>query len=246
MSFCDSLRSRRKVNLVQIGTDYQGLECCLALIRRLKTYGVEPRVYVVEQGPRILPGATKKAAAEMMKVLDAHKCEVLLDTKIQEITAHEVIVGDGEHLPSDFTSMSLPVETAPWLAKVGLELYDKLIRVNHHFQTTEDCVFAVGDGAVDPERPWPRTYKTAAKQAKVLVANMKARSLGQPLKKYRPVRTATTFLTDGNGKAALSRGSLSFSLSHFFWNWKARRDLSFLELFTRPADSGDSTKPSEP
>ena len=107
-------------------------------------------------------------------------------------------------------------------------------------------MFAVGDGAIDPERPWPRTYKASVKQAKVLVANMKAQSLGQPLKKYRPSKTATTFMTNGDGKAALVRGSLSFSLTHFFWNWKARRDLGFLELFTRPSESGGPTKPSEP
>ncbi len=245
LDFCDSLRGKRKINLVQVGTDGQGAENILSLIRRLRAYGTDTKVHVIESGLRVLPSSSQKASSQMHMELEAHKVQVHVETTVTEVTAKEVVLHDGTRIPSDFTSMSLTLEAAPWLLEQGLETFSRLIKVNQNLETSQKGVFAVGEVAIDCDRPWPRTYQAARKQAKVLVMNIKAQALELPMKKYRPSLATFQTLTNGDGKAMWSGGALGLSFSPFVWSWKAKCDKSFLELFkVKPQPAEESSPPA--
>lgn len=229
MDFCDSLRSRRKISIVQVGSENGGLESVLSLIRRLKAYGTEPSVHLIEPATRLMPNHPLKLSKEMLRVAEENKITVHFETEVNEVHQEGVELSGGTELASDFTSIALPLEADEWIKDSGLKLHSGLLKVNHHLQSSEHNVFAVGSVAVDPNRAWPRSQIGAAKQAKVLWQNLKASALGQPLKKYRPSATQVEYISDGDGKAVLTRGSLVFGRRPLFWNWKVKRDQKFMQ-----------------
>lgn len=231
MDFCDSLRSRRKVNIVQVGSENGGLESVLSLIRRMKAYGTEPTVHLIEPSSRLMPNHPLKLSKEMLKVAEENKITVHLETEINEVHESSIELSTGVDIASDFTSVALPLEADQWIKESGLKLHTGLLKVNHHLQASEHNVFAVGTVAVDPERPWPRSQGAVGKQAKVLFQNLKASALGLPLKKYRPSPNLVEYVSDGDGKAVLTRGNLVLSRRPLFWNWKVKRDQRFHDTF---------------
>lgn len=231
MDFCDSLRGRKKVSIVQVGSENCGLESALSLVRRLKAYGTEPSVHLIEPASRLMSNHPKKLSNEMVRIAEANKITVHLETEVVEVKEGGVELSNGTELASDFTSIALPLEAADWVKESGLKLHNGLVKVNQHLQASEHNVFAVGSVATDPERPWPRSYKAAAKQSKILLQNFKASIAGTNLKKYKPSAKVVEFVSDGDGRALLSRGNLVFSRRPMFWNWKVKRDQKFLNMF---------------
>ena len=232
MDFCDSLRSRRKVSIVQVGSENGGLESVLSLIRRLKAYGTEPTVHLIEPAARLMPNHPLKLSREMMRVAEENKINVHLETELNEVHQSRIELSSGVDVASDFTSIALPLEADEWIKESGLKLHSGLLKVNHHLQCSEHNVFAVGTVAVDPERVWPRSQSAAGKQAKVLFQNLKASVMGQPLKKYRPSPNQVEYVSDGDGRAVLTRGNLVLGRRPLFWNWKVKRDQKFQNTFT--------------
>lgn len=231
MDFCDSLRGRKKVSIVQVGSENGGIESVLSLIRRLKAYGLEPSVDLVEPATRLMANHPKKLSAEMAKIAQANRITIHLEAEVTDVREDSVELSNGTELASDFTSIALPLEAAEWVKNSGLKIHNGLVKVNQHLQASEHNVFAVGEIAADPDRAWPRIYASSEKQAKILFQNLKASVLSTKLKNYKPSSKVVEFISDGDGKAILTRGNLVFARRPMFWNWKVKRDHKFQNLF---------------
>jgi selenide,water dikinase len=241
LDFCDGLRGKKKLTIVQIGAGTTGVESALALLQRLKTYGAEVTVHLVESEQRILGAHNAKVADALSQVLIEHRVELHLGQKVKEITAKEVILDDGTAIKADFTTICVPPVAPTWYAKTGLQLKFGFFVANQHLQTSSSSIFAVGESAISEERPWPRTLAAAIKQAPVLAYNMRSSLTGQPMKRFRGVKSYLSLIIDGEGRAIGSRGSLYFPRSGLMWAWKDSMNRKFLRIF---APSG-SAKPVE-
>jgi NADH dehydrogenase FAD-containing subunit len=242
MDFCDSLRSRREVSIVQVGSENGGLESVLSLIRRLKAYGTKPSVHLIEPAARLMPNHPAKLSKEMLKVAEENKITVHLETEVNEVHRSSIELSNGTEIASDFTSVALPLEADEWIKDSGLKLHSGVLKVNHHLQASEHNVFAVGTIAIDPERPWPRSQMAAVKQAKVLFQNLKASVLAQPLKKYRPSPNHVEYVSDGDGRALLTRGNMVLRRRPLFWSWKVKRDQKFQNILdVEPKSKSESS-----
>ncbi len=144
-------------SMVVIGGGYIGLEMG-CVWRRL---GAE--VTVVEFLDRILPGMDGEVSKDMQRILKKQGMKFKLGTKVTEAKATKSGVkmklesakgGDVEELETDVLLVAVgrkPYTEALGLDKVGVDLDERgRIKVDGHFQTSVDGIYAIGDVIAGP------------------------------------------------------------------------------------------------
>jgi NADH dehydrogenase len=127
---------------------------------------VDPaRVHVrmIEMAPALLTSFNEKLRAYARVQLDKRGVDIRLNTRIAEITDRQVVLADGENLPSDLTVWAAGVgasdEVQGWglpQGKGGRILVGPDLRVQG-----QDRIFALGDIAVNPDDPTPQLAQPA-------------------------------------------------------------------------------------
>ena len=127
---------------------------------------VDPaRVHVrmIEMAPSLLTSFNPKLREYARVQLDKRGVDIRLNTRIAEITDKQVVLADGETLPSDLTVWAAGVgaagEVAGWglpQGKGGRILVGPDLRVQG-----QDRIFAVGDIAENPDAPTPQLAQPA-------------------------------------------------------------------------------------
>jgi NADH:ubiquinone reductase (H+-translocating) len=127
---------------------------------------VDPaRVHVrlIEMAPSLLAGFHPKLREYARVQLDKRGVDIRLDTRIAEITGKQVLLADGENLPSDLTVWAAGVAASDAVQGWGLPqgkggriLVGPDLRVRG-----QDRIFAVGDIAVNPDDPTPQLAQPA-------------------------------------------------------------------------------------
>jgi NADH:ubiquinone reductase (H+-translocating) len=127
---------------------------------------VDPaRVHVrlIEMAPALIMPFHEKLREYARVQLDKRGVDIRLNTRIAEITGQQVVLADGEHLPSDLTVWAAGVGAAEAVAGWGLPqgkggriLVGPDLRVQG-----QDRIFAVGDIAVNPDDPTPQLAQPA-------------------------------------------------------------------------------------
>jgi NADH:ubiquinone reductase (H+-translocating) len=127
---------------------------------------VDPaRVHVrlVEMSPYLL-GPFQEQLREYARVqLLARGVDIRLNTRIGEVTDTQVLLADGENLPSDLTVWAAGVAAAQAVATWGLPQGKAgRITVGPDLRVTgQDRIFAVGDIAINPGNPAPQLAQPA-------------------------------------------------------------------------------------
>ena len=127
---------------------------------------VDPaRVHVrlIEMAPALLGGFHQKLREYARVQLDKRGVDIRLNTRIAEITDKQVLLADGENLPSDLTVWAAGVGASGTVEGWGLPqgkggriLVGPDLRVRG-----QDRIFAVGDIAVNPDDPTPQLAQPA-------------------------------------------------------------------------------------
>ena len=127
---------------------------------------VDPaRVHVrmIEMAPSLLTSFNVKLREYARVQLDKRGVDIRLNTRIAEITGKQVLLADGEDLPSDLTVWAAGVGAADDVPAWGLPqgkggriLVGPDLRVQG-----QDRIFAVGDIAVNPDDPTPQLAQPA-------------------------------------------------------------------------------------
>jgi NADH dehydrogenase len=127
---------------------------------------VDPaRVHVrmIEMAPSLLTSFNPKLREYARVQLDKRGVDIRLNTRIAEITDKQVVLADGETLPSDLTVWAAGVGAAGQVAGWGLPqgkggrvLVGPDLRVQG-----QDRIFAVGDIAENPDAPTPQLAQPA-------------------------------------------------------------------------------------
>ena len=127
---------------------------------------VDPaRVHVrlIEMAPALLGGFHQKLREYARVQLNKRGVDIRLNTRIAEITGEQVLLADGENLPSGLTVWAAGVGASGAVEGWGLPqgqggriLVGPDLRVQG-----QDRIFAVGDIAVNPDAPTPQLAQPA-------------------------------------------------------------------------------------
>ncbi len=164
----------------------------------------EMHFHLVELKPELLGELPEEMGRFARDRLTRRGYQVHLGTAIREVREDEVMIGDGEAIPTRTVIWSGGVRPAPVVADSG-------IKVDHAgravtaptMETDRPGVFAMGDCAVIPNvgdasgRPFAPTAQNAVREARRMAANVVARIDGTPMAPFR-YRTIGTLASIGH------------------------------------------------
>ena len=120
-------------------------------------------IRLIEMAPALLGTFNPKLREYARVQLDKRGVDIRLNTRIAEITDQQVLLADGDHLPSNLTVWAAGVGVAEAAAGWGLPqgrggrlLVGPDLRVQG-----QDRIFAVGDIAANPDDPTPQLAQPA-------------------------------------------------------------------------------------
>ncbi len=120
-------------------------------------------VRLIEMAPALLTSFNERLREYARGQLDKRGVDIRLNTRIAEITSSQVLLADGENLPSDLTVWAAGVGAADAVTAWGLPqgkggriLVGSDLRVHG-----QDRIFAVGDIAENPDDPTPQLAQPA-------------------------------------------------------------------------------------
>jgi selenide,water dikinase len=232
MDFLTSAAALGSVAIVIVGGGVGGIECAFAFRQRFQSLGVAASISLIESQAHLLPDHNPLVQRAIKKHLDEKKIHVFLGSRVCKITSTKVELDHGQTLASDFTAVTTAVQPDDWVKKLNLNHYHSFIEVDSFLQTSQPSVFAVGDVAVNPRQFWPHSGVTAVRQAPVLAHNILATLNSKPLKEYHAQKTYLSLISDGNGKALLSKGRFYWPFSRTVWQLKDRIDRRFIRQFS--------------
>jgi len=145
------------------------------------------RVRLVEMAPSLLGPFHPKLQEYGKAQLAARGVEVRLSTRINEVTANQVRLADGEDLPSDITVWAAGVAAAPAVAGWGLPQgkNGRLVVGPDLRVQGQDRIFAVGDIAVNPDDPTPQLAQPAlqmGRHAAAQIVRLEGKTATEPFK----------------------------------------------------------------
>ena len=146
----------RTVNIVGAGAT--GVELAAELARvshKLQRYNAAKlTINLIEAADRVLPNSPQKMSAKVLKELQRTNINVLLNTRISEVSEHGMVTADNQALEADIQFWAAGVKAPEWLNGLGGLEYNRMnqIIVNANLTTTiDDSIFALGDCASIPQ-----------------------------------------------------------------------------------------------
>jgi NADH:ubiquinone reductase (H+-translocating) len=144
------------------------------------------RIRLVEQAPALLAPYVPSLREYAHRQLLDRGVEVRLDTTIREITADQVVLADGERLPSDVTvwaaGVTAPESAGGWglpQGRGGRIPVGPDLRVTGH-----DRIFAIGDIAVVGDQPVPQLAQPALQMGRFAAEQIARLEAGKPTTRF--------------------------------------------------------------
>jgi NADH dehydrogenase len=214
-----------------VGGGATGVELAgtLAELRATELAGTFPdvdpsRVHVrlVEMAPSLLGPFDEKLREYARAQLVARGVDVRLNTRIREVTANEVLLADGEKLPSDITVWAAGVAAPPAAASWGLPQGKAgRIQVGPDLRVRgQDRIFAVGDIGVNPDDPTPQLAQPAiqmGRHAAAQIVRLEGKEETEPFKYHDKGTMATIGRRSAVVELARPRLRITGTLAWLAW-----------------------------
>ncbi len=146
-------------------------------------------IYLIEAGPRILPMFSEKLSARAKKDLEKLGVKVLLNTAVAEVKPRQILIKDGEAIPSEVTIWAAGVKGEPTGALLNLPLEGSRISVAQNLQVNHyPHIWAIGDisGAKGADgRFLPMVAPVAMQQGRWVAKQIVRASRGQALQDFK-------------------------------------------------------------
>ena len=184
----------KSVNFTVVGGGATGVELAgaMAELRALDDAfpdvdRADEHIRLVEMAPALLAPFHPKLQAYALAELRRRGVEVLLDTEIREITEDQVILANGEELPSDVTvwaaGVSAPAAVADWGLPQG---HGGRIQVGPDLRVAgQDRIFAAGDLALIEGQPLPQVAQPAIQTGRHAGKQIARLMAGRPTQPFR-------------------------------------------------------------
>ncbi|WP_256383957.1 NAD(P)/FAD-dependent oxidoreductase [Photobacterium toruni] len=179
----------RTVNIVGAGAT--GVELAAELARvshKLQRYNAAKlTINLIEAADRVLPNSPQKMSAKVLKELQRTNINVMLNTRISEVSEHGMVTADNQPLEADIQFWAAGVKAPEWLKGLGGLEYNRMnqIIVNANLTTTiDDSIFSLGDCASIPQADGsfvPPKAQAANRAAVHLAKNLTALLRGKEL-----------------------------------------------------------------
>lgn len=213
--------------LVVIGAGIGGVELALAARHRL---GTAAQISLLERGGTVLPGIGAGARRALLGNLATAQVSVHTSASPAQIATAAVILQDGRSLASDFTLSVAGGRPQSWLGDTGLALQDGFVSISDQLQSSNTAIFAVGDCAHMATAPRPKAGVFAVRAAPVLLYNLRAALLNQPLRRYVPQRDYLKLISTGGKGAVADKWGLPLD-GAWLWRLKDQIDRKFMAKF---------------
>jgi NADH:ubiquinone reductase (H+-translocating) len=131
-------------------------------------------VRLIEMAPALLGGFSPKLREYARVQLDKRGVDIKLNTSIAEITDQQVVLADGQRLPSDVTVWAAGVAASGAVPGWGLpQGQGGRIAVGPDLRVQgQDRIFAIGDVAVNPDDPTPQLAQPALQMGRHVAAQI--------------------------------------------------------------------------
>ena len=223
------------IDIVIVGGGPTGVEVAGALAE-MKKYIIpkdypeldesEIDIYLIQAGPRLLPGMSEKASRKSLEFLEKLEVKVKLGTRVMDYDGTHVTMEDGATILSNKVIWAAGVKGNPI---EGLDhnsiVRGNRIKVNRYNQLEGyENIFAVGDIAYMETEKYPdghpQVAQTAMQQAKVLAKNLKsiAQNKDKDLKPFE-YNDLGSMATIGRNKAVVDLPNFKFqgAIAWFVW-----------------------------
>ena len=146
-------------------------------------------IYLIEAGPRILPMFSEKLSARAKKDLEKLGVKVLLNTAVQEVKPRQILIKDGEAIPSEVTIWAAGVKGEPTGGLLNLPLEGTRISVAQNLQVNHyPHIWAIGDissAKGSDGRFLPMVAPVAMQQGRWVAKQIVRASRGQVLQDFK-------------------------------------------------------------
>ncbi|MSQ20005.1 MAG: hypothetical protein EXR39_10725 [Betaproteobacteria bacterium] len=229
-------RKGRSIRIALIGAGAAGVEVLLAVQYRLQHAAPAANISysLVSASTSILPGHPQRTREIFLRMLRERHIALANDCMVRSIDGHIIRAADGKVVEADFCIVATGAAAASWPTASGIATDPQgFIKIHETLQTESDPVlFAAGDIASIPKRPYPKSGVYAVRQGPILAANLCNILTNQPLARYSPQREALALISTGNRYAVASRGPLTLA-GRWVWAWKDHIDWRFMNKYNR-------------
>jgi NADH dehydrogenase len=199
-SVTDPVRRRRALTFVFIGGGYAGIEA-FAELEDMARYATryydnvtpdDMRWVLIEATGRILPEVSVPMAEYTVQQLLRRSMDVRLNTRVESMTDHHVVLSDGDEFDAETIVWTAGVKPNPMLTRTDLPVDEKTrlrCRADLRVDGVEDA-WGAGDCAAVPDLTNPGAFtgpsaQHAVRQTKTLAANIVAGLRRRELADYR-------------------------------------------------------------
>ena len=189
--------------LAIVGAGAAGCELAFTLGARLRQRGISPHVTLIDGADRVMAGAAPRMAAHVQRELERRGVVLRSGARVVEVEKGAVRLEGGE-VAADLVVWATGASPVATLSSDGLPVDGAgFVRIAPTLQVEgHDDLFAVGDCASLPWAPWVgKAGVYAVREGPVLDANLRARLLDRPLRRYAPQRDFLALLNLGGGEA---------------------------------------------
>jgi NADH dehydrogenase len=177
---------RRRLTFVFVGAGYAGVEALAELSDLVddatKYYpslrDVPRRWILVDAAPKILAEIPRRLGEYAARELAGRGIDIRVGTTLESASEHEVVLSDGERIPTQTLVWTAGVVPSPLLPELNLPLDDRKRVIVDEFLRVQgrENVWALGDCARVPntkaDQPDPPTCQHALRQARRLAKNL--------------------------------------------------------------------------
>ena len=225
-----------RVRVVVVGAGAGGVEVALALERRIRERGAEPRVTLVDQEAAILgEGYDCRVQARAFRILEEKGVEVRLGDAAVEVEGSGsgegardgVRLESGDRIPADLVVWTTGAAPPPLLAGSSLPLdSDGFFAVDATLRATDGSpVWGAGDCVSVAGHDIPRAGVYAVRQGPVLARNLRAAVAGEEPREYDPQSSFLSLLNTADDRALLRWWRIVYHGRTAWWlkDWIDRR-----------------------
>ena len=232
------------VNVVVVGGGAAGIELAFGMKARwgklfAGSENVSVHVILLNSGEKLYANETEMCQRATNEGLAARGIEVRHNCRVQEVTASQLLLTDGDCIDTEHVIWATGASCHPLskrLQERGLAVDDRSwITVNSTLEST-NCpgVFAAGDCctivAEDGRAPPPKAGVYAVRSGPILIKNLTNYLAKEPLITYAPQGDFLRLLMCGDGTAIGFRFGIAFS-GKWVWELKDHIDVMFMQLF---------------
>ena len=217
-----------KINI--IGGGVAAFEISFALRQRFQNRVL---ISIISKNVLLEKNLNTKTVNELKKTSKKMNISIK-ENDVIEIKKNELLLSNGEILPSDLNLISTGAQIPEWIQNSSLEKNEGFIGIKTNLQSINDeNIFAAGDVASIQDYRRPKSGVMAVRQGQTLKENIFLKIQGKKLKKFLPQKNWLYIIGTYPNKALLNYLHLSF---HSKWCWILKKwiDKSFIKKFTFP------------